>query len=142
MTPRRLLLPLALIALGLPARGQDIALSQILIDGEPWRRVEGHLGPIVALAADPSGAVYATVKGRPGIIRVDGDSPGKPIAADAGNLGGLAAGPEGRIYACQPEGRRIVAIRPEDGGKSELVAEGVGAKDLVVTASGSVYATI
>ena len=48
-------------------------------------------------------------------------------------------GPDGRLYACQNDRKRIVAYDSE--GKESVVAEGLGSNDLVVNHKGELYVT-
>ena len=49
----------------------------------------------------------------------------------------LRSGPDGRLYSLQPDRKRIVSYGP--GGDEKLVARGVEATDIVVTAKSSIY---
>ena len=55
------------------------------------------------------------------------------------NAKGLRGGADGRIYAIEPTGRRIVSWGPD--GTEKIVAANVDAFDLALTSSGSIYYT-
>ena len=129
------------LAVAATAAGQDMPLSQVLIDGEDWQVVsEGHAFADGA-AADAYGGFYFTdVRDGTTINQVlpDGETV-SVFAKDAPNISGLQFGPDGRLYACQGGTfGRIVAF---DKGQMTVIAENVKPNDLVVTADGGIYFT-
>src|SRR4029077_19782416 len=55
----------------------------------------------------------------------------------AGPVSGLAAGPDGRLYASQPARQRILSYTA--GGEEKVFAQGIMAYSLAVSAKGVVY---
>ncbi len=119
---------------------QDMALSQVLIDGEGWKLVsEGHQfteGP----AADKDGNVFFVDVPSSKIFRVD-VSTGKvtTFAENTGKASGLVFGADGKLYACQYEGKKVVWYDRE--AKMTVLIEDIGTNDLAVDRDGGVYVT-
>lgn len=120
---------------------QDMPLSQILIDGEPWQLVaEGYKfteGP----AADQEGNVYFTDVPAGMIYKVDSVGHGDVTVFDDSGIrtSGLMFGSDGKLYAARPQAKQIV--RFDMAGKVEVLANGVTCNDLVVARNGNVYFT-
>jgi sugar lactone lactonase YvrE len=135
------LTPVLLCLATVPAFAQDIALSAILLPNEPWQVVEEGMQDVQGMTADRAGGVYVSAKAGKGLVRV-GTTRGFKIATigeTEGSFAGLACGADDRIYACQPEKRRIVTLAD---GKVSTVAEDLAARDLVVTRAGAIYCTV
>ena len=119
---------------------QDMPLSQVLIDGEEWKLVaEGYQfteGP----AADREGNVFFVDVPAGKIFRIDaGTGDVATFADDAGKASGLMFGKDGRLYACQYEGKKVVWYDTE--AKMHVLAEDIGTNDLAVDSDGGVYVT-
>ncbi len=134
------LLP-GLLSLVLPlARAQDTALSDILIQGESWEVVSDAHEFTDAPCADADGNFYfADVKGGMTVNKVDLKGELSHYIVDAPGVSGAHFAPDGRIYACQPRLKRVVAFKPP--GKVTVLAENVQPNDLVVSHRGFVYFT-
>jgi len=91
-------------------------------------------------AVDAAGNVYFSDAANDRIHKIDHAS-GKAsvFVAKAGGATDLAFAPGGRLYACLSGKRQIVAYNGD--GKASVVADGVSAKHLAVTAKGEVYFT-
>ncbi|PHS12708.1 MAG: hypothetical protein COA78_07940 [Blastopirellula sp.] len=119
---------------------QDMPLSDVLIDGEGWQLVsEGHKfteGP----AVDAAGNFYFVDVPSDTIFKHDVES-GKTstFVQGAGKCSGLMFGPDGRLYASQNANRKVIAIDAK--GTIEVIAEELGANDLVVDSKGGIYST-
>jgi gluconolactonase len=135
-------IPCAILVLTLttPLTAQDMPLSQVLIDGEDWKLVsEGHQfteGP----AADRHGNVFFVDVPASKIFRIDAETGHVALFAEStGKASGLAFGADGRLYACQYEGRKVVWY--DDQAKVHVIADDIGTNDLVVDRDGGVYVT-
>ncbi|MBS1872942.1 MAG: SMP-30/gluconolactonase/LRE family protein [Acidobacteria bacterium] len=92
------------------------------------------------LAVDRNGAVYFADAAGNRIFRIPG--PGaKPVLFkdDTGGGGGIAVGPDNRLYACQNGRRRVIAYTPD--GAETTLAELVNSSAITVTAKNDVYFT-
>jgi gluconolactonase len=122
------------------AKPQKSFASRFLDTSSDWEVVsQGHKfteGP----AVDPEGSVYFSDIPNNRIHKADYAS-GKisVFKENSGGANGLMFGPDGRLYACQNERRRIVAYGGD--GKESVIAEGVGSNDLAVNAKGEIYFT-
>lgn len=123
------------------ATGQDMPLSQVLIEGAGWEVVsEGH-GFTDGLCPDAEGNLYfSDVKSGTAIYRVDLSGQVTEFIKDAAGISGLKWGGDGRLYACVARGRMVVAF-DKDGRMTELARE-VQPNDLVVTHDGNLYFTM
>jgi sugar lactone lactonase YvrE len=118
---------------------QDMPLTQVLIDGEGWQLVaEGYQfteGP----ATDAQGQVYFVDVPASRIWKIDAAGTVSRFAENTGRASGLDFGPDGRLYACQSETKRIVWY--DAAAKEHVVAEGIAGNDIAVDRAGGVYVT-
>lgn len=126
--------------LAAPILAQDMPLSQVLIDGEGWKLVsEGHQfteGP----AADRDGNVFFVDVPTSRIFRIDAESGAVALFAEnTGQASGLVFSADGKLYACQYEGKKVVWY--DRRATMHVVIEDIGANDLVVDRDGGVYVT-
>ncbi len=122
------------------AFGQDMPLSQVLIEGEDWELVSGDNGFTDACAADGEGNFYyCDMKNGTGIYRIDPEGNRTVWIDDLPAISGMQIGPDGRLYACQGKLERVIAVSAD--GEIEVLLEGVRPNDLVVTHEGAVYFT-
>ena len=121
------------------ARAQDMALSQVLIDGEGWQLVAEGYKFTEAPAVDKDGSVYFVDVPESLIYKIGAD--GKPAvwAKDTGKASGLMFGPEGRLYACQSGTKKVVWYDRD--AKPTVIAEEIPGNDIMVDAKGGVYVT-
>jgi gluconolactonase len=127
-----------LLLLALPAAAQDMPLSQILIDGEPWRlAAEGYQfteGP----ATDKSGNVFFVDVPVSKIFKLDlARGSVSLFAENTGRASGLKFAPDGRLLACQNGARAIVSY--DDKGTPTTICDDLDVNDLVVTREGHIY---
>jgi sugar lactone lactonase YvrE/enterochelin esterase-like enzyme len=114
-------------------------MTDVLIAGEGWRLVsEGH-GSTGGLTANAKGEVFFADVPKNRIHKVGLDRKVTVFKEDTGGANGSMFGPDGRLYACQTERKRIVAY--DAAGKETVVAEGLGSNDLVVGHGGDLYVT-
>lgn len=128
--------PLTLASGGGPSPSRQ-PLYGILLPDEGWQEVAGLPtgAAVTALAAEPGGSVFVATAGR--IVRVGPDGKVTPFCEDAAGVQALAFGPDGRLYAGQPEKQQVVAYGAD--GKATTLARRVAAVALTVDRAGSVY---
>jgi sugar lactone lactonase YvrE len=114
-------------------------LSQVLLDGEGWQLVaEGYKfteGP----AADADGNVFFVDVPASQIFKIDTAGKVTTFAENTGKASGLCFGPEGRLYAGQSEGKKVVYYTPD--GQMHTLADGIACNDIMVDRDGGVYVT-
>src|SRR5262245_26030491 len=92
-----------LLLAAVPARAQDMPLTQILIPGEGWRLMSEAFKDPTALASDYAGNVYVADSKRRQLFRVDGSKRVTLFAKTISPVVGMAFGPDGRLYTAQPD---------------------------------------
>ena len=123
------------------AVGQDMALSQVLAEGEDWQLVAEGYGFTDACAADAEGNFYfSDVKNGNAVFKIDATGKVSIWRDGVPGISGLQFGPDGKLYACQNKMARLIRIAPGTG-EIEVLVENVKPNDLVVTARGAVYFT-
>lgn len=129
------------VLFGTSLTAQDMPLSQVLIDDEPWQLVTSGHEFTDGLASDEHGNLYfADVKGGTTINKISADGTKSIYASDAPRISGMQFAPDGRLIACQGGTfGRIVAFTK--GGELQVLAEGFKPNDLVVTHTGDIYFT-
>ncbi len=122
------------------AAAQDMPLSDVLIPGEDWQLVANGYKFTEGPAIDADGNVYFVDVPNQSVLKVDHAS-GQitTFAQGQGATSGLLFGPDGRLYGSQNRDRRIVAFDTD--GKMEVIADDLGANDLVVASNGNIYCT-
>lgn len=126
-------------AIASPLSAQDMALNQVLIDGEGWQLLGKGYGFTEGPAADTKGNVYFTDIPNSRIHKIDPEGKISVFLENTEKANGLFFGPNGRLYGCQTGTKKIVSW--DESGKMETVAEGISGNDLVVTRDGGVYCT-
>ncbi|MGI9473619.1 MAG: SMP-30/gluconolactonase/LRE family protein [Rubripirellula sp.] len=131
-----------LIACSSLTDAQDMPLSQVLIDDEPWELVsEGHQFTD-GFTTDREGNFYfADVLGGTTINQIKNDGTVVVVAKDAPRISGMHFGPDGKLYGCQGGTYGRIVAFDLDAGTMEVVAEEVKPNDLVVTQEGHIYFT-
>jgi len=122
-----------------PAVAQDMALKDVLIDGEDWQMVGEGFAFTEGPAADLAGNLYFTDVFRAKIYRLDAQGKPEVFVDQSFGTNGLMFGPDGRLYGCQNAKKRIVAY--DSAGKDTPIAEDVNSNDIVVMRSGALYFT-
>ena len=107
-------------------RGQ---VYSIVSAAKPWEKVGTGHGAVSGLTVVQDGRVYTATADA---IYADD----KPFQSVKGIVA-LRAGADGRIYGSQPSAKRILSWSPA--GDQKVVASGVTAAGLVLTAKGSIY---
>ena len=130
-----------IVALVTVSFGQDMPLSQVLVEGEDWEVAAEGFEFADGLCTDADGNLYfSDVKGGTAVYRVDLEGKRTEFIKDATGISGLQWGSDGRLYACVGREQRAVVFDKE-GKETELAAE-VRANDLVVTHGGDLYFTV
>jgi sugar lactone lactonase YvrE len=122
-----------------PVCGQDMPLTQVLIEGEGWELVSDGYRFTEGPAVDREGNVFFTDIPTSRIFKIDLEGKVTLFAENTARTNGLMFGSDGLLYGCRNGEKKIVAYKPD--GTFETVAEGVSSNDLVVTSSGTIYFT-
>lgn len=116
-------------------RGQ---VYSVVSAAKPWERVGGDYGAVSNPAPDKDGAVYFADTAANRVYKATPNGAVSVFRENAGGATALRVGADGRVYASQPTRNRIVSWSASD---EKVVADGVSATDLAVTAQGDVYFT-
>ncbi|MFA8018640.1 SMP-30/gluconolactonase/LRE family protein [Bremerella cremea] len=129
-----------LLACCQPAWSQDMPLSDVLIDGQDWELVADGYKFADGPAVDPEGNVYFSDVAQQLVLKIDHASGNVSTFSEGqGGTSGLMFGPDGKLYGSQYGNRRIVMF--DSAGKVEVIADDLGANDLVVASNGNIYCT-
>ena len=104
-----------------------------------WELVSGGFGFTEGPAVDKQGNVFFTDLGRSKIFKIGLDGKVTLFKEDTGGVNGLMFGPDGRLYGCQNQRKRIVAYTMD--GVESMIAEGTGSNDIAITAKNEIYYT-
>jgi enterochelin esterase-like enzyme/sugar lactone lactonase YvrE len=126
--------PAALGKPGWDPRAQ--VFSTVSID-KPWQQVGGVYKSAVSPAPDKDGNVYFADPAANTIYKSDADGKVTTFKTNTAGAKALRVGADGRIYASQPQQKRIVSYGPT--GDEKVVAQNAIADDLAVTVKGAVY---
>lgn len=122
-----------------PVADHERGAYDILDPGRDWELVGQGYHFSDGLAVDKLGNVFFTDAANNRIYKIDLDGKVAVWKEDANGATGMIFGPDGRLYACQPHARRIVAYAP--GGAETVIAEDVDPNDLAVTSRNEIYFT-
>ena len=122
-----------------PVLGQDMPVTQVLIDGQDWEMVADGYGFTEGPAVDATGNVFFSDPKNHRIYRAGIDGKVTLFAENTQKTSGLMFGPDGRLYGCSRAGGRIAAWDRD--GSAETVVEVDDCNDLVVGSDGSIYFT-
>jgi sugar lactone lactonase YvrE len=123
----------------MPAMGQDMSLSDVLLDGQGWELVASGYKFTEGPAVDPRGELYFTDVPNHRIYKLDAAGKVSVFVEESFSTNGLMFGPDGRLYGCQHGKQRIVAF--DQSGRATTIVEGVESNDLVVRGDGAIYFT-
>lgn len=137
----RILLSMALLfAFAQWTAAQDMPLSDVLIPGKDWELVADGYKFTEGPAVDADGNVFFVDVPNQLVLKVDhATKQVSTFAQGQGGTSGLMFGADGRLYGSQNRDRRIVAFDAD--GKMEVLADDLGANDLVVSSNGNIYCT-
>lgn len=128
---------LGLVAIG---RAQDMALSQILVEGQGWELVAEGFKFTEGPAVDPHGNLFFTDIPNNRIHKLDAATGRVSVFAEnTFGTNGLMFGPDGRLYGCQNGKQQIVAF--DSAAAPSVVAQGAACNDLVVSGKGHIWFT-
>jgi gluconolactonase len=111
----------------------------VVTPDKQWEAVEGDYSGAASIAANKTGDVFFADSKANHIYRVGADGKAAIFRQNAGGAKALRGGADGRIYAIQASGRRIVSWGPD--GAEKVVASYVDGFDLALTISGNIYYT-
>jgi sugar lactone lactonase YvrE len=111
-----------LLALAAPAAAQDTPLSDILLPGEGWKKVEGKFKSVAGLAVDKEGRLYIADFLGKRIYRINTDGKIEEFSKTAEGLALITVGPDGTIYglALADEKRPFTFVLARLGEKGRL----------------------
>jgi gluconolactonase len=110
--------------------------STVSLD-EPWRQVGASYGFVADPAADKEGNVYFADPEANRIYRSDSDGHVSLFKSRSNGARALRIGPDGRLYAFESAGRRIVSY--SQAGDRRVLAQDVDASDIAITAKSTLY---
>lgn len=124
-----------------PGRGPMVRQPayNVVTPDKPWQPVEGDYAAAGSIAVNKAGDVFFVDGKANRVYRIGSDGKPAVFKQNAGGATNLKGGPDGRIYAIQPAGRRIVSWGPD--GAETVAASNVDAFDLAITKSGDIYYT-
>jgi enterochelin esterase family protein len=118
----------------------DMTLHRLLIDGEDWKLVGEGYNFVDGPCTDAEGNFYFSDLKTPAIYKIALDGTKTKLVDDLGS--GLKWAPDGRLYACQGQKKRLVAFDLKQSPPAmEVIADNVNPNDLVVTFKGDIYFT-
>lgn len=115
------------------------ALARVTVPGESWALVPGEYMSATALTAGPTGDVFFFSAYEKSVYRVAGDDPAVKLAEGFDVVQSLSCVADGKLYACQPGARNILAC-DQDGRVEPWLAD-IDAHSVAFAASGSAYVT-
>jgi sugar lactone lactonase YvrE len=102
-----------------------------------WEQIGGGFGTVASPTGDQDGNVFFADVAAKRIYKVDLNGRVNVFKDHSGGAIALRVGPDGRLYAFQPDNKRIVSCGPD--GDEKVVARNVEASDIAVTARSTVY---
>jgi sugar lactone lactonase YvrE/enterochelin esterase-like enzyme len=116
------------------------SVVQIIDPADEWQLIPGTYKFTEGPAADANGNVFFCDLYDSKIYKIDADGKVGLFAANTQGANGLVVGTDGRLYAAQSVGKRVVAYNVADA-KDEVIADDVEGNDLEVNAAGGIYVT-
>ncbi|MCA9145248.1 MAG: SMP-30/gluconolactonase/LRE family protein [Planctomycetaceae bacterium] len=128
-----------LLLLPVMTQGQDMPLSDVLIEGEAWELVGEGFKFTEGPAVDAVGNVFFTDVPSDKIYKVGLDGAVTTFVDESHRTSGMIFGPNGKLYGCRRGLKQIVTY--DERGNATVIAENVDGNDLVVNREGGVYFT-
>lgn len=119
---------------------QDMPLSQVLMEDEPWKLVAEGFRSLDGAAVDQQGNLFFTDAPANRVYKLGTDGRMSIFLEQSGGMKGVAFGPDGLLYGCRESKRQVVSLDPQTG-KASVVANGFHSEDLIVTSRGGIYFT-
>ncbi|MBM3847016.1 MAG: gluconolactonase, partial [Verrucomicrobia bacterium] len=114
-------------------------VMDVLVPGEEWQQVASGFKFTEGPAANESGELFFTDIPNSRIHKVGKEGSVSVFAENTGKANGLMFGPDGRLYACQAEKKRIAAY--DAMGKEHAISEGIEGNDIAINHKGTLYVT-
>ncbi len=111
----------------------------VVTPDKQWEPIAGDYGQASSIAVNKTGDVFFVDSKSNKVYKVGADGKSVVFKQNAGGAKNLRGGSDGRIYAIQSTGRRIVSWGPD--GAEKVVATNVDAFDLALTNAGDIYYT-
>ncbi|MDE3196326.1 MAG: SMP-30/gluconolactonase/LRE family protein [Acidobacteriota bacterium] len=111
----------------------------VVTPDKPWEEVAGEYGSAGSIAVNKAGDVFFVDTKANRIYRIASNGKPSVFKQNAGGAKNLRGGADGRIYAIETGGRRIVSWGAD--GSEKVVASNVDGFDLALTNSGNLYYT-
>jgi sugar lactone lactonase YvrE/enterochelin esterase-like enzyme len=124
------------IAAGLSKNGY---LLEILKPGANWEMLAEGIKGATGITADRQGEVFFNKAPDSKTLRIRSDGVVTEFLPAASPRDGQRFGPGNRLYVVDSGERQLIAYDAE--GKSQVLAEGIRGKDLVVRSDGTIYVT-
>jgi sugar lactone lactonase YvrE len=121
------------------ARLRTDRLGPVLVEGEDWQLVGDGYRSTEGPAVNAKGEVFFNDVPASKTYKVALDGKVTVVNDDAKKTGGLAFGPDGRLFAVATGSMQILAYGPD--GKAVTVADGWVGNDIVVAHNGNIYVT-
>jgi len=112
-------------------------LHSIFAAGHDWELLGQGYQLTADSAVSKDGTVYFTDARKNRIHKIDLNGKITVWKEESGGAHGIAAGPDGKLYAGQHDRKRIVAL--DRNGKESVVLEGIQTHHLTVTKRGEIY---
>jgi gluconolactonase len=124
-------------ALGKPGWDPRAQVFSTVSPDKPWEQVGETYKSAMSPAPDKEGNVYFSDPVASVIYKSGSDGKVSVFKENSAGAKALRVGADGRLYASQPQRKRIVSFGVA--GDEKTVAQNVTADDLVLTAKGSLY---
>lgn len=111
----------------------------VVTPDKQWEPVTGDYASAASIAVNKTGDVFFVDSKANRIYRVGADGKPAVFKQSAGGVKNLRGGSDGRIYAVETAGRRIVSWGSD--GAEKVVASNVDGFDLALTNAGDIYFT-
>ena len=118
----------------------DLAIQGLLIPGQEWQAIAAEFKFVDAPCADAAGNLYVSDLGAgTGLHQIAPDGGVRVWNKDLTGISGMKFGPDGRLYACHHQQKRVIAVDKD--GKVDVLMSDIGCNDLVVDSKGRIYVT-